>query len=258
MFKDKVIIITGATSGIGKSCTYKLAKESANLVLISRDREKLEHIYFELKDRCPQVIFFAQDISKEHQIRTIISSIINHFGRIDILINNAAVGARGKVEKMSLDYLEKIMRVNFFGAIYLIKEVLPHMKKRKSGLMVNIISMAAIQAMPNQAFYSASKYAFKGFCESFREEAYSLGINLLDVYPGKTKTNFVDHLLYNQEDKNNYYQGPGPDLVANHIVRAIKKRKKRLFVGWINYLFYNFSRFCPQFSSFLIRQIKNK
>lgn len=165
--KGKVVIITGASSGIGKSCAFNFAQRGAKIVLVSRNREKLAKVESALKKMGVSTFARPTDISRYEDVKKMVKETLNHFGKIDILINNAGVVSRGLASSTPIIYLQKMMETNFYGTVYCIKEVYPYIKEQGGGIIVNVSSMAGLKGLPGRAFYSATKFAISGFYGSF-------------------------------------------------------------------------------------------
>ena len=161
-FKHKVIIITGASSGIGKACAIELAKLGAYICLAARRIEKIDSLKMELIAIGTKAISVKTDVSLENECKTLIDETINTFGKIDILINNAGIAMRSSFEDTDVKVLKKLMDVNFWGAVYFTKFALPYLLEAK-GTVVAVSSVAGFQGLPGRIGYSASKYALNGF-----------------------------------------------------------------------------------------------
>jgi len=255
-FKDKVVIVTGASSGIGKSCAYKLSQEGAKVVLVARNKVELDKVYDLCRESVGSSLIRLTDISNIKDVVAMVKEVVAYFGRIDILINNAGLGSRGLAVSTPIEALEKMMKTNFYGAVYCLREVYPYMKNQGGGIIVNISSMAGIKAMPSQAFYSATKFALRGFSEAFSIEAEKDNIRVVLVSPGKTGTNFSDNLFYHQGKRNSGFGSMSPDLAAKKILTAIKKDKRFVILGWKNYIFYMLNRVCPGFINKILKWLK--
>ena len=192
-FKDKVVLITGASSGIGKDTATEFAKKGANIVLVARAKDKLEQVASELK-KFPVLTLVCQcDVSKKDQVNEMSRKILDKFGHVDILVNNAGFAIYGSVSDLSINDIESQMETNYFGMIYCIKNFLPLMLSRKSGHIVNVASVAASFGLPGIAPYCASKFAMLGFSEGLKHELKSTGVGVTVVSPIMVRTNFFDH-----------------------------------------------------------------
>lgn len=178
----KVVLITGGSSGIGKSVGVFLAQKGFVVYGTSRHPEKLRNHPFKL---------FALDVNNVNSIKKAVADVVAKEGRIDVLINNAGMGITGPVEDTPTDEMRKVFDTNFFGAIDVIKVVLPHMRKQKSGLIINITSIAGYMGLPFRGIYSATKGALELTTEALRMEVKQFGIKVTNVAPGDFATNIA-------------------------------------------------------------------
>jgi len=229
----KRVILTGASSGIGKAIAFELARKGARLVLTSRQCDLLEKVGQEIKYTFPEVnppLPIACDVINRDQVRGVIHFCVAHFGGVDILINGAGIGVYGACEKTSLEDFRSQMEVNFFGPVHFILEALPLMKEAGKGLIVNISSLAAKHGVPYLAAYGASKAALATLGQSLHAELVRSGISVLNVYPGYTETDF-----FKKEKKVGGARRPNgpytsPQKVAETVVAGIEKKKRELIL----------------------------
>ena len=187
-FTDKVIIITGASSGIGKALAMELAKEEANLVLAARSEDDLNRISKECQGYGAETLVVQTDVAEKDQCQHLIEKTIEEFACIDILVNNAGISMWSHFDKFDdLDRFNEMMQVNYMGAVYCTKYALPHLKKSK-GLIVAVSSLAGKTGVPTRSGYSASKHAMVGFFKSIRVELMDSGVDVTLVYPGFVAT----------------------------------------------------------------------
>lgn len=247
--KNKTIIITGASSGIGLALAKSLAKEGANLVLGARKYVTLCEIAQQLEyESKVKVIAVQCDVSKEEDCRRLIDQALLTFKRIDILINNAGVSMRALFKDLDLLVLKDLMDINFWGAVYCTKYALPSLLNNK-GSVVSVSSIAGYRGLPGRTGYSASKFAMNGFMESLRVENLRTGLHVMVACPGFTASNIRNTAL----DKNGDQFGETSmeeekmmtaEEVAAIILDGIKKRKRTLIMTgqgklavWMNKLF---------------------
>ncbi|MCF8234631.1 MAG: SDR family oxidoreductase [Bacteroidales bacterium] len=230
--QEKVIVITGASSGIGRALALEYASEANRIVLAARNMEKLEKLSTEIKKKGKQVLAVQTDVSVENDCKNLILKSIEAFGKIDVLINNAGISMRALFEDSELDVIRKLMDVNFWGTVYCTKYALPYLLKSK-GSVVGVSSIGGYKGLPGRTGYSASKFAMHGFLETLRIENLKKGLHVLIACPGFTATNIRNTAL-NKEGK---IQGESPrdedkmmsaEEVAKYIRKAVKKRKRSL------------------------------
>jgi len=166
-FKNKVVVITGASSGIGSACALQCAKEGAHVVIAARSNDKLEHTANEIVSKGGHVLIVNADVSSEDECKNIINKTIDKFGKIDILINNAGISMRAMFEDVQPAVIKKLMDINFYGMLYCTKYALPHILK-EGGSIVGVSSLAGIAPLPGRTGYSASKHAMNGFLRTLR------------------------------------------------------------------------------------------
>ena len=189
-FKNKVVLITGASSGIGKQTAIEFAKLGSSIILVARRKNKLEQVENELKQFNVTTLVCACDISKKDQVENMSKIVLEKFNSVDILVNNAGFAIYGSVSDLSIDEIESQMETNYFGMIYCTKFLLPSMLKKKSGHIVNVASVAASFGLPGIASYCASKFAMLGFSEGLKHELSGTGVGITVVSPIMVKTEF--------------------------------------------------------------------
>lgn len=245
-FQDKVVLITGASSGIGRALVSEALKQGAFVVLAARSQAEMQNA---VKETDPnRYMIMKTDVAKESDCARLLEKTIERFGRLDVLINNAGVSMRALFADVELGVLERLMQVNFWGAVYCTKYALPHLL-RSGGSVVGVSSVAGYKGLPARSGYSASKFALQGFLECLRIENRKTGIHVLIACPGFTGSNIRKTALA----KDGSIQGESPreeekmmqpGTVARHILRAIAKRKRTLVLTrqgrltvWLNKLF---------------------
>ncbi|MFQ5496515.1 MAG: SDR family oxidoreductase [Nitrosopumilus sp.] len=200
-FTNKVVLITGASSGIGKQSAIEFAKLGASIVLVARRKEKLDQVENELKQFSVSVFVCQCDVSKKEQVKEMSKTVLEKFDTVDILVNNAGFAIYGSVSDLSIDEIESQMETNYFGMVYCIKNFLPSMLKNKSGHIVNVASVAASFGLPGIASYCASKFAMLGFSEGLKHELKDTGIGITVVSPIMVRTNFFEHPSFEKMPK---------------------------------------------------------
>lgn len=230
MFKDKVVVITGGSEGIGKALVEGFLALGAKVATCGRNYDKL---YLLQQYHATQPLFIhTADVSKEVDCKNFIERVIKVFGTIDILVNNAGISHRALFTECSLDSLKRVMDINFWGVVHATKYALPYIIENK-GTVAAISSIAGYRGLPGRSGYSASKFAINGWMEALRTELIGTGVNVGWYCPGFTASNIRNVAL----DKNGNPQGESPleekklmpaDVVAQHIIRAIRKRKRTI------------------------------
>jgi NAD(P)-dependent dehydrogenase (short-subunit alcohol dehydrogenase family) len=188
MYAGRVVIITGGSRGLGLLMARHLRRAGARLVLLARDREELQRAKAELDGDRGNVLAVVCDVAERQHVEHAIESALQHFGRIDVLINNAGVIQVGPLEHMTYGDYQNAMNVHFWGALHCTEAVLPHMRTRQSGRIINIASIGGLIAVPHLAPYSASKFALVGYSNAVRAEVAKDGIRVTTVCPGLMRT----------------------------------------------------------------------
>lgn len=229
-FKDKIVVITGGSDGIGKALVHQFLNAGAKVATCGRNNDKL----LNLANECGNDNLFTMQVDVVHQQQdeAFIQAVIDKWGGIDILINNAGISMRALVTEVSIETLKNVMDINFWGTVYTTKAALPAIQK-SNGVIVGVSSIAGYRGLPGRSGYSASKYALNGWLEALRTELYGSGTHIMWVCPGFTSSNIRNSAL----DKDAKAQGESPmdegammssETCANHIINAIEKRKRTL------------------------------
>ena len=200
-FKKKVVLITGASSGIGKQTAIEFAKLGSDIILVARRKDKLEQVENELKQFNVTTLVCPCDVSKKNQVEIMSQTVYQKFDSVDILVNNAGFAIYGSVSNLSISDIESQMETNYFGMVYCTKNFLPLMLTKKSGHIVNVASVAASFGLPGIASYCASKFAMLGFSEGLKHELSGTGVGITVVSPIMVKTDFFEHPSFEKMPK---------------------------------------------------------
>lgn len=230
--KGKMVVVTGASSGIGESTAKLLTKHGAKVALVARSKDKLE----KLSKKLAGSFVVRTDMTDETQVRKMIREVTSHYGRIDILINNAGQGYDAPIEKINIDTYRKLFDLNVAGPLIAMQEVIPIMRKQKGGTIVNISSGTALMFLPNMSAYSSLKRALIGITLTAREELKEDNITVSVVYPYITLTNFDKNMVeggmeFSQEEgeNRNLPAFDPPEHVAEIILNGIKSGEAEIF-----------------------------
>ena len=217
-------LITGCSSGLGKSLTKAVLEHGDQVIVTARNPETVQLF----RERFPQTALPLQlDVTKEEEVISAIAKGIEHFGKIDVLVNNAGYCLRGAVEECSFEEIRKQFETNFFGTIRMIQHVLPHMRKQRKGSIINFSSIAALSTAEGSAFYGASKCAVEGLSDGLRKEVNPLGIKVMVVEPGPFKTDFFYRsITVNEHNIEDYQNTAGKRKVK------IKNLDDSVMKGW--------------------------
>lgn len=229
--KDKRVIITGASSGIGRELAKQLAAEGCKLVINARRKERLEELAAELPNSKDSCVIVDGDVTDKAARGRMIAAAQENFGGLDILINNAGIGAMGRFDGASEERLRRIFEVNFFAVAEFIRESLPLLKSGNEPVIVNLSSVLGHRAVPLKSEYCASKFAIHGLSDAIRAELTRDGIDMLLVSPSTTDSEFFDAAI-DDPTKRDWKKGGAmsPEVVASRTVRAIKKRRHEIIL----------------------------
>ncbi len=256
-YSGKIVVITGGSDGIGKALVQQFLTLGAKVATCGRNMDKLNLLSSENLTDC---LFAMQvDVVQQAQVDAFIKAVLDKWGAIDILINNAGISMRALVSEVSIETLKNVMDINFWGTVYTTKAALPAVQK-VNGVIVGVSSIAGYRGLPGRSGYSASKYALNGWLEALRTELFGSGTHVMWVCPGFTTSNIRNAAL----NKDAQAQGESPmdegammssEECANHIIEAIDKRKRSLvltftgkrtvfmnkfFPAWADKLAYHF------------------
>jgi len=250
IMKNKVVIITGASSGIGNALAQNFIRMGENVVMAARDIVKLKEMEIGLHIDQKKILSVKTDVSNESDCRNLIKKTIEKFGTIDILINNAGISMRAIVEEVDLSVLKRVMDVNFWGTVYCTKFALPWLIASK-GTVVGVSSIAGYKGLPGRSGYSASKFAVQGFLEVLRIENMKKGLHVLIACPGFTASNIRTNALaadgsQQGESPRNEKKMMTPDKVAERIIEGIRRKKHRIILTTQGNITVTLNKFFPK------------
>ncbi len=259
-FRNKVVWITGASSGIGEALAYAFSEEGAHLVLTARRQDRLQAV----QDACKgegKVLLLPFDVTQLDCHPTMVGAVIEHFGQIDVLVNNAGVSQRSLIVETDFSVDRRIMELNYFSVISLTKHTLPYMLQREQGHLVVISSLLGKFSTPLRSAYCASKHALHGYFESLRAELYDKGIRVTMVCPGFVRTEVSQHALRGDGSEHGQMdptiaKGLDPHKVAKRIVNAVAKRKEEVAIAGPEIIGLYLSKYAPGLFRKLIRRVR--
>lgn len=234
--EGKVIVVTGASSGIGEAMAREYAKMGAKVVMAARREEELNRIAQEITAQGGEVEYVACDVTKEQECKHLIERAVERFERIDVMICNAGLSMRALFDDCDLSVLHRLMDVNFWGTVNCTKYALPWLQ-RSRGSLVGISSVAGIHGLPGRTGYSASKYAMTGFLDTIRVENLKKGVHVMTACPGFTASNVRFSALtadgsQQGETPRNEAKMMTPEQVAHIVARGIRRRKRLCLMEW--------------------------
>mgnify|MGYP001164850086 CR=1 FL=1 len=260
-FEGKKIIVTGASSGIGEATAKELIKNGAKVILVSRNQEKMSKSFNNFDSS--KFAIYPFDLSNLSEIDSLINSIINNEGKIDILFNNAGIGSESYFEDTELDVFHEVMNLDYFSVVYITKSILRHMINNGSGQIVTNTSVAGLITSKGRTVYSSAKFALHGFFDSLRIEVEEKNIGITLIAPGKVITNFGFNKL--DKDGNPFAHknkrkpfGLSSKNAAKIILKAIKERKREVIISkWsdVAWLGVYIRKFFPKFYFYLAKRI---
>ena len=227
----KIAIITGAGSGIGRATAIELARHGCTVALVDIKEDRLAEVLDEVHKYAPASTAEACDVSDEAQVKQMVQATHERHGRIDILVNNAGIMIVKPFDEMSEGEFDRQMRVNFYGAAYLIRAIVPIMQRQGRGIIINMASVGGKLVVPGTGIYAASKAALYAFSESLYYELKDKGIHVGVVLPGGTRTGIFDDAVFNKLGE--YYRdhlNTSPAKVAKRVREAIEKERFETFV----------------------------
>ncbi|GIP24074.1 SDR family oxidoreductase [Paenibacillus sp. J22TS3] len=256
MLKDKIVVVTGASSGIGALTAQMLSARGAVVILTARSVDKLQNVGSALKG--PHAVI-PMDVSQDDDVTRVMDSIIGTYGRIDVLLNNAGYGKFEYCKDMPLGEFADMMNVNYMGIVRCTKSVLPHMMKAGSGQIVNVASMAGKIGTSKSTAYTATKHAVLGFTNALRPEVKEYGITVSAVNPGPIDTPFFQLA----DPGGEYVKNIGwfmmkPEKVAAAIVSVIERRKAEIDLPWAAGIGIRFYQLFPRLADKLSSRMLNK
>jgi len=244
--QDKVVLITGASLGIGKALAFDALARGARVAVCARDIGKLNETFKNVPEQ--DIFKFQLDVADEQACYAFVAQTINKFGKIDVLLNNAGMSMRALFEDLDVKVLKQLMDVNFWGTVYMTKAALPYIKRSK-GVILGVSSIAGYRGLPGRTGYSSSKYAMQGFMEALRTELLRTGVHVMWVCPGYTTSNIRNTALGEKgqpmrETNMDESKMMSPEACARIILDGVEKRKRTIIMTtqgkltvWVNKLF---------------------
>jgi short-subunit dehydrogenase len=231
--KGITVVVTGASRGIGRETARQLAQAGSNVVLASRDERALEELAGEIEPLAGRRLVAATDVTDREAVNATVERALQEFGSIEVLVNNAGLGLNAPVADGSLENIRRVFEVDVFGAIHCIQAVIPHMKERRRGTIVNVSSVMGRLAGPYNGAYSAAKAAVNALSDAMRQELRPHGIEVTVIYPGYTITDFHPDSLseVKMPSPSRLVRGVGPEAVAKTIVQAVRSGRREAYVS---------------------------
>ncbi len=239
--KGKVVLITGASSGFGKDAAWLFAREGCSVILAARRIDRLQALAAAIQKEGGEAFAVPVDVANRNEIELMVETVLDLYGQIDILFNNAGFGRLGWHENLAVERdIETQIDVNLLGVIQVTHAILPHMLKRRSGHIINMSSVAGWIAPPTYSIYSASKFGVRGFTDALRREVQPFGIHVSGVYPGYAATEFGQHTgnhPMRQFSLRRYFPVASSEEIAERVVELAKRPRRALVVPWFYKIF---------------------
>lgn len=255
-YKDKVVVVTGGTEGIGKALVISLINLGAKVATCGRNHDKLYRLQTEFPSANLHTV--VTDVSTENDCRRLMETTIKVFGGIDILINNAGISMRALLKEANTEVIQKVMDINFYGTVYCTKYALDSIIARK-GTIVGVSSIAGYRGLPGRSGYSASKFAMQGWLEAIKTELMSDDVHVMWVCPGFTTSNIRNAAL--SKDGTSHGETPmdenkmmPADECAQHILKAIRKKKRTLVLTFTGKRTVFMQKFFPKLADKLVHK----
>lgn len=235
----KRVLVTGASSGIGRCVALDYAREGADLILAARSLDKLQSLQGEIEKLGRRVAIIQVDLSVRGEAEKMIDRALAECGSVDILVNNAGIGYVSAVAKLEVEKAREVFEINFWSVVEATRRLLPHLIARDSGQIINVSSIAGKRAFPLSSIYNASKFALEAFSESLRGELYRTNIQVISICPSVTETAFFDHPYVQGASlrRPSYVKNPmSAESVSKALIRASKKGRRDVHLtlsGWL-------------------------
>lgn len=265
-YKKRVVVVTGAGSGMGREIAIQLSKTGASLALNDWNEKALEETTTLLGLDSKRLFTKAFDVGKREEVYNFAVDVVNHFGHVDVVINNAGIALVPKtIDRTSYEDFEKVVNVNMWGMIYGTKAFLPYLKERPSGAIANVSSVFGMMGYPSQGPYVTTKFAIRGFTETLRIELVNTNITVSSIHPGGIKTNIVRNIdQIDQEQKDEMAKGfeevapTTANEAATIILKGIAQKKARILIGKDARSIDRFTRIFPStYEKYILKRIDN-
>jgi short-subunit dehydrogenase len=260
-FNFPVVIITGGSKGIGAAVAKRFGLGGWQVVVAARSAEQLEQVVNEIRKAGGSALAVKADVTRQEDINHLVRFVIEKYGRIDVLVNNAGAGVAGTIATLNMNELEEGFRLNVLAPVAMLQAVVPYMKNQKNGVIVNMSSMVESMAVPYMGAYAATKIALGYLSDSARIELSEENINVIKVLPGETETEFYDNVVqagYSKSfteifEKANFLKKTTPEAVAEAVWRGVHTHQHEIFVTASDKLISTFTRIFPKLTNWILK-----
>lgn len=259
-FKNKVVIITGASSGIGRAAALAFSREGATTILVSRSEEKLQKVAEEIRISNPNLLIIPTDVSSQDSVHKMVKRVIGEYDRVDILFNNAGTAHVGPINhEKFVENTKAMMTVSFYGAVYCTSEVLPIMQRQGSGHIVNMSSVVGRKAFPQFGGYSIAMHAISAFSDALRQELYGSGVYVSIIHPALTQTPMLGHVSPSDMPPPFRRLTPiSPESVAEAVLNGVYKKQYRVIIPSQPKSLLIADAISPRLGDLIVRLMSNK
>lgn len=242
----RVVIVTGASAGIGRATAVRLARANVDVVVTARRAERLDALVVDLTDEPGRRLAIPGDIGDPDFAPQLVEKTLNAFGRVDALVNNAGVGYKGSLAEMPHEAMRRLIDTNILGLLYVTQAVLPTMRFQRHGHIVNVSSIVGQRPLPDAALYAATKTAVNFLSRSLRLELAGVPIHVSTIYPGLTATEFAAARLGQKGGNRFGLRGVPADRVARRVLRTLRRPRPDVYITPLDYLIVEINRLFPR------------
>ncbi len=260
-FQDKTVLVTGASTGIGRCVALDYAREGADVILAARSKDKLESLATEIRSLGRKAWVFSVDLSIQGEAIKVVQKALEEAGKIDILVNNAGIGYIEVVADLDIAKAREMFEIDFWSVVEATRAVLPHMVRRGSGQIINVSSIAGKRAFPASSMYNAAKFALEGFTEALRVEVMQCGIDVIAICPSVTGTYFFEHPYVKDSalrEQTRSVKPMTPEAVSRALIRASKKRKRDVHMTLLGWLAVRLNPWIPGIMDFVAYRMRGR
>ncbi|MFI5174203.1 MAG: SDR family oxidoreductase [Terriglobia bacterium] len=259
-FQNKVVLITGASYGIGRAIAIEFAKQGAHVAAMARSTDRLESLSDQLRQIGVDALALTCDLSHRESLKDAVEKAASHFGRIDILVNNAGRGLYAPLATVDFEDFKAVMKLNFWAPLWAIQSVMPYFERQQAGIIINISSILGKVDFPGMGAYCATKHALNSISNALRMELKEKHVEVLTVCPGRVQTEFQPHAIKYKPIQNPSWSARGlaPEEVARAVVQGVWKHKREVVIPRAGWLLAAVQHFAPRLADRLAVAFSSK